>query len=400
MNNTPWTLFRKKPYTVFAVFVLFQVVFFLFFGSHAVFGDDLEENYESVRAQVVRLLGDSSEITEYSGGELANESQVIEVRLLEGSHKGEVLQTDYSLNMGFSSKIIAPVLKVGDEVWVYVENAEDGSIASLVVYEVVRDKYLLYLVLGFVVLLLAVGRFKGLKAVITLGLTCLAVVKVLLPLILNGFDPILVSVTICMGITVITLIIVSGFNKKTYAAIIGAAGGVLTAGFLAYLVGNVAKLTGLGDDESQMLLYIPQNIDFNYKGLLFAGIIIGTLGASMDMGMSIASAMHEVREANPKIKRGALIKAGMNIGRDVMSTMTNTLILAYAGGSLQMLLLYMAYDIPFLDIINRDVIASEVVRALAGSIGIIFTIPITALATGFLSEGKKPDEGNRLDFRY
>ena len=175
---------------------------------------------------------------------------------------------------------------------------------------------------------------------------------------------------------------------------------MLTAGFLAYLVGNIAKLTGLGDDESQMLLYIPQNIDFNYKGLLFAGIIIGTLGASMDMGMSIASAMHEVREANPKIKRGALIKAGMNIGRDVMSTMTNTLILAYAGGSLQMLLLYMAYDIPFLDIINRDVIASEVVRALAGSIGIIFTIPITALATGFLSEDKKPSEGNRLDFRY
>ena len=138
-----------------------------------------------------------------------------------------------------------------------------------------------------------------------------------------------------------------------------------------------------------MLMYIPQDISFDYKGLLFAGILIGALGAAMDVAMSLSSAMFEIRDVDPKIKKGALLKAGMNIGRDMIATMSSTLILAYVGGALQLLLLLMAHEVPLYEIINQDGYASEVVRSFAGSIGLILTIPITALAVGFLSEKKK-----------
>ena len=226
-------------------------------------------------------------------------------------------------------------------------------------------------------------------------MTILAIIYILVPLILKGFDPVFASIWVCIVITGITLLLVSGYNRKTLAAVIGTTGGVVAAGFLAQIVGGLAKLTGLGNEESQMLMYIPQNISFNYKGLLFAGILIGALGAAMDVAMSLSSAMFEIKDINPEIRKGAHIKAGMNIGRDMIATMSNTLILAYAGGALQLLILLVAYQIPFYEIINQDGYASEVVRSFAGSIGLILTIPITAMAAGFLSEKKEKHDYNR-----
>ena len=134
------------------------------------------------------------------------------------------------------------------------------GIANAYDADIYRKKYLFYLLLAILLLLVLFGGFKGIKAVITLGLTGLAVVKILLPLILQGKNPILVSVPVCAGIIAVTLIIISGFNKKTFSAIFGTTGGVLIAGGVAYFVGSVAKLTGLGNDEAQMLMFLPQQL--------------------------------------------------------------------------------------------------------------------------------------------
>ncbi|MFZ7134363.1 MAG: YibE/F family protein, partial [Eubacteriales bacterium] len=217
-------------------------------------------------------------------------------------------------------------------------------------------------------------------------ITILAIFKILIPFILKGWDPVILSVGICILIITISLIIISGFTKKTTSAIIGTVGGVVVAGVIALIVGTLCKLTGLGNEESQMLMYIPQGTILDFRGLLFAGIIIGAMGATMDVGMSIASAMHEIKENSPDIKSKDLIKAGMNVGRDMMATMANTLILAYTGGSIQLILVFMAYNTSFSTVINWDMIASEILRAISGSIGIIFTIPITALVAGFIEE--------------
>ena len=343
-----------------------------------------EENYDYYRARVVKVLEENKK--EELNEDIESNTQILEMVITKGPLKGEKVVAEYELNYNFSNKYNSVPLKVGDEALLYLEKNDAGEIERAYVAEIVRDKYLLYLVIGFIVLLLLVGRGKGFKAILSLLITVFAVLKILLPAILRGWDPVIVSVLICIGVICISMLIISGFNRKTFSAVIGTVGGVVFAGAIALLIGSLAKLTGLGDEEANMLMFIPHDVYFNFKGLLFAGIIIGTMGATMDVGMSIASAINEIKENSPQIKKSDLIKAGMNVGKDTMATMANTLILAYVGGSLHLLLLLIAYEIPFAYIINWDMIASEIVRAIAGSIGIIFTIPITALASGFIEE--------------
>lgn len=350
----------------------------------------------NARGKVLRVLGFREDEIDYSGGNLTSNVQVVEVKIIsDGPFKDQVIETEYDLSMSFSQNAENVRLKPGDEVLMIIELDDRGDMTASFIYSVARDKYLLLLLIIFSVVILAVGRFKGLKALISLALTILALIYILVPLILRGVDPVFVSIWVCIGITGITLLLVSGYNRKTLAAVIGTSGGVVAAGLLAQLIGGLAKLSGLGDEESQMLMFIPQNISFNYRGLLFAGILIGALGAAMDVAMSMSSAMFEIKEVNPGIKKGAHIKAGMNIGRDMIATMSNTLILAYVGGSLQLLLLLMAYQVPFYEIINQDGYASEIVRSFAGSIGLILTIPITAMVAGFLSEKRDKHDYNR-----
>lgn len=269
-----------------------------------------------------------------------------------------------------------------DRVLVYIEENEKGDVAAVNVAGYSREVYLYLLVASFALLLIAVGAMKGVKSIITLSLTAGVVIKILLPLILEGYNPLVVSVLCCMFIITMTVIVIGGLSKKTFSAIAGTLGGVLFAGFIAFFVGTLIKLSGLGDDEAQMLIYIPQDISLDFRGLLFAAILIGTMGAVMDVGMSIASAMNEIEEQKPEITSRELIQSGMNIGRDIMGTMSNTLILAYTGSSLHLMLLMMAYQIPFLEIINQDMMATEVVRAIAGSMGLILSIPLTVLVAG------------------
>jgi uncharacterized membrane protein len=350
----------------------------------------------NVRGKVIKVLDYRQEGIDYSGGSITSSIQVLEVKIItDGPYKNKVITTEYDLSMYVSQSEENTKLKPGDEVLLILELDEKGNITQSFIYSVVRDKYLLLLLIIFGLIILSVGRLKGLKALISLSLTILAIIYILIPLILKGFDPVFISIWVCIAITGVTLLLVSGYNKKTLAAVIGTTGGVVAAGFLAQLIGEMAKLTGLGNEESQMLMYIPQNISFNYKGLIFAGILIGALGAAMDVAMSLSSAMFEIKDIDPEIKRVAHVKAGMNIGRDMIATMSNTLILAYAGGALQLLILLVAYKIPFYEIINQDGYASEVVRSFAGSIGLILTIPITAMAAGFLSEKKDKHDYTR-----
>jgi len=357
-----------------------------------VMGEDIAQEIPTVtaRGKVTRVLEEREDQIESSGGAFENTMQYVEVKIINGPYKNQIVTAEYALSLAFTEDEQNVSLKVGDEVLLTMELDDGGSIVYAYIYNVARDKSLLLLVILFAGVILAIGRLKGLRTLITLILTVLAIFYVLLPLILRGFDPIFVTVWVCMAITAVTLLLVSGPNKKTLSALIGTIGGVVAAGTIAKIIGTMAKLTGLGDEESMMLLYIPQNIKFDYKGLLFAGIIIGALGAAMDVGLSLSSAMFELKEQNPKLRRGAHIKAGMNIGRDMMATMSNTLILAYVGGSLPLLILLFAYQMPFIEMINQDGLASEIVRSLAGSVGLILTIPITAVVSALLCEKDDP----------
>ena len=178
---------------------------------------------------------------------------------------------------------------------------------------------------------------------------------------------------------IITLIIISGKNIKTLVAIIGTSLGVIISGILAFIFGNLAHLTGLADDSSISLAYIPQFRNLDYKGILFGTILIGAIGAIMDVAISIASALYEINDLDKNISRKNMIISGMNIGKDMMGSMSNTLILAYVGTTLHLIILFIVYRIRFTEIINLDSIATEIIRAMAGSIGLIITIPVTVV---------------------
>ncbi|WP_158408876.1 YibE/F family protein [Peptoclostridium acidaminophilum] len=349
------------------------------------------------RAKIINVVDEINNEISYSSGVIESNIQLLDVLITKGPHKGEKIRAEHELNFSSGGEYKNVKLSKGDEVLLYLEENEAGEVENAYVAEIARDKYLIYLTAVFVIALIAVGRMKGLKAILSLVLTAFSVIKILLPAILKGWDPVIVSVVVCVGVISATMLIISGFNRKTFSAVLGTAGGVIAAGAVALIIGSLANLTGFGNDETQMLMYIPQDVQLDFKGLLFAGIIIGTMGATMDVGMSIASAMHEIKENSPQIKTSALIRAGMNVGRDTMATMANTLILAYAGGSLHLMLLLMAHETPFVHIINWDMIASEVLRAIAGSIGIIFAIPITAFASAFVEKDKSKE---KFDLEY
>ena len=316
-------------------------------------------------------------------------SQLITVEIISKEFQGKVIQVSHVIvNQPKYDIIVNP----GDKVILFCELTA-GNITNAYISDYARDTGLTYLLITFVVAMIILGGLKGIKSLISLAITGAAIIFILLPAILAGYNPILLTILICTVVTAITLILIGGISIKTMSAFIGTVGGVVVAGILALLAGNAAQLTGFSEEEMYMLQFIPQGVDFNYRGLLFAGMIIGALGAVMDVGMSIASAIDEIKKANRTIGIRKLIGAGMNVGRDIMGTMSNTLILAYTGGAMPLMLIFMAHDIPYLKVINLDVIATEVVRALSGSIGLIVSVPITAVVAGVLFQVR---DGSRI----
>lgn len=308
--------------------------------------------------------------------EQITKEQTVQLEILTGKFKGQITET---INVLSGNYIYELPVSEGDKVMVHIEEYPDSGDYVVYVSDYVRDTYIYWLAAFFLVCLLAIGRMQGLKTILTLLITMTLIYKVLLPALLVGYSPILITVGIAIVINIVTYVIIGGFKRKSFAAMIGASIGVIIAGILAYSVGSMVRLTGLSGEEAGMLMYIPQGTVFNFKELMFSGILLGALGAVMDVAMSISSAIDEVHRANPLLKSKQLFSAGMSVGKDIMGTMSNTLILAYTGSSIPLLLIFMAYDTPLARIINLDLIATEIVRSLAGTIGLVLTIPITAV---------------------
>lgn len=337
------------------------------------------EGLTTVKGEVVQIVTHlKPDDLNAEQGSLIQEQQIVKVRVLTGEFEGREFLVENNLG---SNEYYNIRVEEGDKILLVLDTTSDQMQVYISGFS--RDFYEIIIILIFILLLLSIGRMKGLKSVITLSITLLVILKVIVPAIIKGISPIMISVIGSIVITVLTLTIVSGFSRKSLSAILGTLSGVFMAAGIAYVIGTLSKLTGLNSEEAVMLMYIPGDISLNLKGILFAGILIGTLGAVMDVSMSIASSMHEIKMIKSDISKRDLFNSGMNVGRDIMGTMSNTLILAYTGASIPILIIFTAYDISFLEIINLDIIATEIIRAVAGSIGIILSIPLTAAITVF-----------------
>lgn len=303
----------------------------------------------------------------------------------------KIVDVKYQLSYYLGSVIPADPLKVGDKVYVSISYDSNGGIESTYIEYINNERFLVAMIILYSGAIVLIGGMKGVRALVGLIITVLAVFFIMVPLIYDGYDSILVTVLTSIGIIAITFIIVSGFTKQTLAASLGTAGGIIVAGIFAIVFGNLMKLTGACEDSLQLSM-IEGGSRFNFENIMISGIIVGALGACMDVGMSIASALHELSVEGNGMTIKKLIRSGMNIGKDVMGTMTNTLILAYVGSSLTVILMLKGYGFEAYQIANNtQLVLEEVVRAIAGSFGLVITIPITTLVSSVLMGKRESD---------
>ncbi|MGE1061268.1 YibE/F family protein [Megasphaera paucivorans] len=317
----------------------------------------------------------------------SNDAQLVTLKLTSGPNKGSTITSLHKkINM---NEVVNMTLLPGDRV--IVAKTDNAGKIRYDVADYQRLPYV-YILLGiFVLTLLVIGRKVGIKSLFVVCFAIAVILKIMIPEILRGQWPIpYLTFAISALITVVTQITVSGWKAKTWGAILGTVGGVAMASLLASASIFWMHLTGL-DTEEAIMLRAQYLHSLNFQDIVFASIILGALGAVMDVAISISSSLQEIQLSNPAISRWNLFSSGLNIGKDIMGTMTNTLILAYLGSFLPLILLFaVQQNMDLIPMLNLGMIVTEIVRALTGSIGLIFTIPITAAITSFFLTVHRP----------
>lgn len=322
-----------------------------------------------------------------------NVKQKVQIKVLTGQFKGTVQTLD---NMLTGNPAYDISLNKGDKVVLHLEakNTEVNSVddVDFFIADVKRDYSLEAFAALFMILLVVIGRKKGVFSLVSIIATISLMFFVLVPLILHGVNPVVSAVVVGILSTIITIYLVGGFNSKSSAAIIGTGLSLIFAGGMSLAAIWMARLTGFAGEES-MFLYSTRP-DLSFKGILAASMIIAALGALMDTGVSIASSVNEIYETDKKLTVNQLFKSGMNIGKDIIGTMSNTLILVYLGSALPLVLL--SNNIDLQKFFNLNQVATEILSALIGSISILACVPLTAIIAAYLIKRQK--ENVEFDF--
>lgn len=298
--------------------------------------------------------------------------QEIEVKITEGDFKGEIVTLE---NMLTGNPYYDIKLKKNTKVILHAEDNSNG--VELSIEDIKRSGTLLWLSLFFSGLLIYVGRRKGVCSLVAIALTVLLISHLLTPMILAGISPVFGAILVSLISTAITMYAVGGANAKSTSAVVGAVLSLIFAGILSYIAVFTAHLTGFAEENSMFLYTAHPELDF--VAITISTIILATLGAVMDVAMSIASTINEIYEIDKTKTVKELFTSGMNVGRDIIGTMANTLILVYLGGSLPLMLL--ASNIDIQKFVNLNQVVTEVASALIGSIAIVVCVPITAIIT-------------------
>lgn len=353
---------------------LIYLLFFCVFGVFVFKLNQVEKTELVVRtgqtfekAEVTQILEDNLD----SNGTRVGE-QKVRVKMLTGARKGKEL--DITSSSGY---LFGAACKAGMKVIVMQSIAGETTIAS--VYSQDREWVIYIFALLYLLALCVIGGKQGIKGCLGLIFTFFCVIFVYLPLVYLRFSPFWAAVFICFLTTLVTMYLIGGPTKKTCAATLGTLAGVVLAGLSAWCFSNASGISGYNVSDIETLMTLWNTNRIQVGGLLFSGLLISCLGAVMDVAMSISSAIDEIYKQNTALSRKELFKAGMRVGRDMMGTDSNTLILAFAGSSVSTLLLDYAYDLPYQQIINSNNIGIAIMQGLAGSFGIVPSVPLTVL---------------------
>ncbi len=332
---------------------------------------------ETVQARVIEVL-DQGVIDQ---GDIRQPYQKLRLEILDGALAGRAVTVDHGLY-----SLVGPEGLYQAEDRVMVQHLQrPGQDDLFIITDAARLDALAVLAIVFVVFILLVARMQGVRSLLGMFVSLLVITQFILPMILAGHDPVLVSVVGSFVQLAVTLYLIYGWARKTHAAVAGMLVSLIITGLLAAFFVGLTRLAGQGAEEALFLRASGASI--NLRGLLLAGIIIGALGVLDDITISQASAVNELTAANPSLAPFDVFRRAMNIGRDHIASTVNTLVLAYVGASLPLLLLFAIYPQPFGQVVNREFIAEEVVRTLVGSLGLIASVPITTFLASVIFRG-------------
>ena len=369
---------RLKKYSVSIIAVLLTVILIALPTGY----EDavIYQGTDKVKAKV--LSTDESAVR--SSGLIQSGEQYCEVELLEGKFKGDETR---AVNMLSGSLESDKIFEEGDVAHVVVSYNDDG-ITSVTMNDHYRIDKELILAGIFILFLILFAGGTGLRAVCSFAITILTIWKILVPAYLGGANPILCGILITAFLTLLIIFFVYGFDMKTLAACGGAFLGVLVTCILGCVFTDAFKIHGAVMSYSESLLYAGYQ-DLSLTRIFMSAIFIGASGAMIDLSVDITSAVNEVVHKKPGIGWKEAMLSGMNVGRAAMGTMTTTLLLAYSGGYIALLMTFMAQGTPIENILNYKYVSAEILQTIVGSLGLVTVAPLTALTSGILLTGKR-----------
>lgn len=374
---------NKNLFIFFTLFLVAAIAAFVVWGIPYFFSPiervQTEAGFGSgtIQAEVTQIL-EEGEIT--LGDNPPQLYQILRVKPLDGDYAGiEMEITHGKRQVRFDSIRI----EKGDKILIAITLTPDGTLNAHFV-DFVRSHLLLLLVAVFAAAILLLAGRQGLGSLLGLSFSLLVVIGYIIPHIVDGEDPVRVSIIGAAILLSVTLYLTYGWNLKTHAATLSMLFALILTGTLAFVFVNVTKLTGTGDENALFLMQMA-GTEINLRGLLLGSMLIGALGVLDDLVITQASAVFELNEANPNLGLRALYKRASNIGRDHVAATVNTLVMAYAGAALPMLLVFSMSKGNFAYLINFSFVAEEVVRTLVGSLGLIAAVPMTTFIAAYFA---------------
>ena len=380
-NNITMTDILKKEKTAIAVIIIALIVFFAAFwwlNSDKAIAEQGSEYVEYEKGTVVTVLSDSLEQDPASDNAYRGE-QMLTVKVQSGQYRGEEL-----LTYNYAGPLYGVPLKEGDKVVISISTHANGD-HQAVVYEYNRIPALAIVIALFILATILVGGRTGLKSLVGLFFTVLCLFAILIPWLLKGAPTLPATFAVCVFVALVSFTILGGVHRKTICAFLGTVSGTAIAMAFGLMAQSLTRINGLRISDVEPLLQLRQTgTPIGLRGLLIAGIIISALGAVMDVAMSISSSLEEIHTANPDLDSRQLFKSGMNIGRDMVGTMTNTLILAFLGSGFVLIIYLYSLGLSFYQLFSSAYASIEVISGISSSIGMILAIPLTALISSAL----------------
>lgn len=363
---------KTKENIVLLIFII-AIIILIFIPTG--FQRSIYYNSENCKGKVLEVNNSSI----YEVGHFRQGEQILKVEILSGSKKGEVATAVNLLSGKLEDDSLATK---GSVMMLLIEKDDEGNIIHANAVDYYRLNYSIILVVLFAIAIIAFSGYAGVKTLLSFVFTILVLLKVLVPMMLKGFSPLSTSIAIGFLITLATVLLISGLNDRSYSAILATSISGILILLISIVFTKIMKIDGTVLPWAESLIYAGFE-DLNLTGIFQSAVYLSCLGAVIDLSVDVSTALWEIVENHPEVSRLNLIKSGMEIGRTVVGSQVTTLLLAYSGSYLSIVMIYMAQATPVLNILTTKTISSEILNTFVGALALVLVAPITALIASY-----------------